>query len=403
MMDRHAEDRLIAHVDMDAFFAAVEQLDNPALRGKPILVGSDKPRGVVTTASYEARPFGCHSAQPMAVAKRLCPNAIIVPVRGHRYREISQQVFRIFDDFSPLVQPLSIDEAFLDMTGSERLLGSPHDIGQAIRKRVVDATGLTASVGLAPNKFLAKLASEINKPDGMTIITRDEVQHVLSPLPLSKLWGVGPATLQRFERLGLHTIGDIAAQSREWLQRYFGDDGAHFHRLAHGIDDRPVTADRQAKSIGHETTFEADIDDAEEVRRVLFRLVEQIGHRLRKHSLAARTVSVKIRYGDFETITRSATLDQASDATEVIWHAVIALFDRWAHSGFRPVRLIGASTSQLAHAGGEQLDLFAGEQQDQQRRVDKVSDLIATKFGKKAIRRGRGLDKPASDEHSPAE
>src|SRR5829696_3452036 len=228
---------------MDGFYAAVEQLDNPALRGKPILVGSNRPRGVVTTASYEARPFGCHSAQPMSVALRLCPHAIVVPVRMSRYREVSDKVFDILHEFTPLVEPLSIDEAFLDVTGSLRLFGSPVKIANTLKERIKRSTQLTASVGVAPNKFLAKLASDMDKPDGLTVIDAGNVDRILPPLLVNKLWGVGPKTAKRLEDMAVRTFGDIRKLSPERLERLCGVDGEHFYRLAHGLDDRTVTSD----------------------------------------------------------------------------------------------------------------------------------------------------------------
>src|SRR3954467_2941537 len=225
---------------MDAFFAAIEVLDNPSLRGKPLLVGSDDLRGVVATASYEARVYGCHSAQPMAVAKRNCPQAIIVPCRFHRYREISDRIFAIFDEFSPSVQPLSIDEAFLDLTGTEQLQGPAERVARAIKDRIRRDTGLTASIGVAPNKFLAKLASDLNKPDGLTVIRAEDVDRVLPPLPVTRIWGVGKATDERMRTYGVRTIGDLRKKSEAWLREFFGSEADRYYRLSRGLDERPV-------------------------------------------------------------------------------------------------------------------------------------------------------------------
>ncbi len=382
-----ASDRAILHVDMDGFYAAVEQLDNPALRGKPILVGSDRARGVVTTASYEARPFGCRSAQPMPVALRLCPHAIVVPVRMSRYREVSDAVFDILHEFTPLVEPLSIDEAFLDVTGSLRLFGSPVKIAQTLKDRIRRTTHLTGSVGVAPNKFLAKLASDMDKPDGLTVINAENVDCILPPLSVNKLWGVGPKTAKRLEDLAIHTFGDIRKLSPERLQRLCGIDGEHFFRLAHGLDDRDVTPDSQAKSIGQEETFEADVIDPQTVRDVMLRQAEQVGARLRRHQLRARGVTVKIRFGQFKTITRAAPLPAPTDLTADIWNGAQDTFDKWAATEFQPVRLIGVTATRLT-GDGEQLDLFHAPNTDRQRRLDGALDRINARFGKRSIHRG---------------
>ena len=380
------EARTILHADMDAFFAAVEQLDQPKLRGMPVLVGHDGPRSVVTTASYEARVFGCHSAQPMAIARRKCPQAVIVPVRGDRYRQVSEQIFTVFERFTPLVEPLSIDEAFLDIGGTQRLFGSPEDAARKIKQQVRDETGLTVSVGVSFNKFLAKLASDLEKPDGLTVIRPDMLDCWLGDLPVDKLWGVGPATQQKLEAMGVRTFGDVRKMSEQQLGRCFGEFGEHFGRLARGIDDRPVTPDTQAKSIGQEQTFALDLTEADQVRTAMLAQAEQVARRLRKSELAARVVTVKIRYGDFKTITRSETLDESTDATDDIWHTARALFDRWAAKEFQPVRLIGVTAKDLARGG--QMGLFSQAEKDRNRRIDEATDKIVAKYGKRAIRRG---------------
>ena len=371
---------------MDAFFASVEQLDDPALRGKPVLVGHDGSRSVVAAASYEARKWGCHSAQPMAIAKRQCPQAIIVPVRGARYREVSDKVFAIFDQFSPIVEPLSIDEAFLDATGTDRLFGPPERLARLIKDRIKAEVHLTASVGVAPNKFLAKLASDFNKPDGLTVIKPQEIDHILAPLPITRIWGIGPVTTGRLHEIGIRTMGDLRAAVPERLNSRLGRDAEHYIRLAHGIDDRAVVSDREAKSIGHEQTFAADVQDADEVRRVLLEQVEQVARRLRKHGMICRRVAVKIRYGQFQTISRSMTLPSATDSTSELWRAARSLFDHWAGEAFEPVRLIGVAAEQLGGRGG-QLGLFTDAQAEKQRRIDDTTDQIVAKYGKGAIRR----------------
>jgi nucleotidyltransferase/DNA polymerase involved in DNA repair len=373
---------------MDAFYAAIEQLDDPSLRGKPVLVGHDGPRGVVTTASYEARPFGCRSAQPMAVAKRLCPQAIVVPTRFERYHDISNQVFDILDDFTPLIEPLSIDEAFLDVTGSRRLHGDGPSIARRIKQRIRDEVQLTASVGIASNKYLAKLASDLNKPDGLTIITLQDIDKVLPPLPVSKIWGIGPKTAARLGNLAIRTIGDIRRLPRDVLEQQFGLEAEHFWRLARGIDDRPVVPDSEAKSIGHEQTFGTDLLDPDEVRAVLLGQVEQVAARLRRHGLRARSVHLKIRDGGFHTITRATTLREPTDETRELWRCALAIFDRWARGSFKPVRLIGMNASHLTR-GPQEMGLFTDAAAEQQRRVDRAVDQINARFGRRAIQRGR--------------
>jgi DNA polymerase-4 len=382
--------RSILHVDMDAFFASIEQLDDPTLRGKPVLVAYDGPRGVVAAASYEARQYDCHSAQPMAIAKRRCPHAVIVPVRFERYREISQRIFAIFEEFSPLVEPLSVDEAFLDLTGTEKLLGEAEQVARRIRQRIRREIGLTASIGVAPNKFLAKLASDLKKPNGLVVVRPQDVDALLLPLPVNKLWGIGPVTGERLRNVGVRTVADLRKHSSDSLHRLFGNDADWFLRLAHGIDDRPVVPDREAKSIGQEQTFGVDIEMPDDVRRVLFEQVEQVARRLRKHGLHASGVTLKIRYGDFETITRSTTLPDPTNSTADLWTAAAAVFDRWCHTGFKPVRLIGMSAGQL-NDGEKQLTLFPDPATERRKKVDAVADEITKKFGRNALRRGGGL------------
>ena len=379
--------RSILHVDMDAFFASIEQMDDPRLRGKPVLVGYDGPRGVVAAASYEARRFDCHSAQPMAIARRRCPQAIIVPVRFERYRENSGRMFGIFDEFSALVEPLSVDEAFLDLSGTEKLLGDAESVARGLKERIKAELGLTASIGAAPNKFLAKLASDLNKPDGLVVVRPEDVDELLMPLAVTKLWGIGPATAKRLNQVGIHTVGDLRKQPVEWLGSLLGSDAEWFLRLAHGEDDRPVVPDREARSIGHEQTFGLDVEVPDEIRRVLLEQVEQVGRRLRKHGLRARGVTLKIRYGDFETITRSVTLKEPTDGTSELWAAASEVFDKWCASGFKPVRLIGMSAGHLSK-GEKQMALFVDPDHEKQKKVDRVADEIAAKFGSKAIRRG---------------
>jgi DNA polymerase IV len=384
--------RTILHIDMDAFFASVEQRDHPELQGKPVLVGGDGPRGVVAAASYEARVFGCHSAMPSSIAKRLCPNAIFVKGSHGVYSKVSKQVFEILERFSPAIQPISVDEAFLDVTGSTHLFGSPTDIAIEIRRLVKAELNLTCSVGIAPNKFLAKLASDMNKPDGYTLITQSTIAQILDPLPVEVLIGVGPSAKSKLDRLGVRTVAGLKALPVEILRSRLGDFGAKLHQLAHGIDDRPVRIDRGAKSISHEHTFETDLDNLEELHALLTRQCQDVASRLRKHTRYTKTISIKVRFGDFETITRSTTLTNQTDETKVIHDAAKALFDQWATT-FRPVRLLGVGLSQLTESPAE-AGLFDAQSNDKNRAVDRATDAIATKFGKHALTRASSLKAP---------
>ena len=399
-----SDQRHIAHVDMDEFFAAVEKLDHPEYRGKPLLIGGDpKGRGVVSTASYEARPFGCRSAMPMSVALRLCPQAIVLPVRGSRYAEMSDEVFAVLGKFSPLVEPVSIDEAFVDLTGTQRLLGEPADVARRIRLAIRRETQLTASVGLAPNKFLAKMASDLHKPDGLTIITPDTIQSTLDPLKVGKLWGVGEATAARLDQIGVRTISQLRQVPLADLAALFGSSGEHFFNLARGIDDRPVQPDSQAKSIGQETTFPRDLADREEVLAVLLGQVEQVARRCRRAGLAARVVTVKIRYGDFQTITRSETLAAPTDLTDELWACARKLFLHWADTAFKPVRLIGATASGLSRAETAQGLLFDQADRDRRSRLDRAVDDIVTRFGQRSIGRAAGEGEPEEENRKESE
>lgn len=377
---------------MDAFFASVEQLDDPALRGKPVLVGGSGPRGVVAAASYEARVFGCHSAMPTAIARRRCPHAIIVRGSFARYRELSSQIMAVLESFSPLVQPISIDEAFVDVSGSTRLLGAPSDIARAIRARIKADTGLTASVGVAPNKFLAKLASDLDKPDGLVVINPDQIQQILEPLPVSRIFGIGPAAEKRLHAIGARTIGDLARLPESVLQARLGSFGPRVAQLARGIDDRPVHSDRTAKSISHEQTFAHDLESPDDARRVLAQQVEAVARRLRSRTRLAMGVALKLRFGDFQTVSRSTTLPTPTSATDDLWHACETIFTAWrARDGYRPLRLIGMAAAPLTDADTHQLDLFAEPTRTRQTALDAAADEIARRFGTDALKRGRSL------------
>lgn len=380
--------RSILHVDMDAFFASIEQRDHPEIRGKPVLIGGRGRRGVVAAASYEARTFGCHSAQPMSVALRLCPDAVVMPPDGRRYHAVSEQIFETFRDVTPVVQPLSVDEAFLDVTGCERLLGSPVEVARDIKQRIRADLRLTASVGVAHNKFLAKLASDLEKPDGLTVITPETVDTILPPLPVERLWGVGRVTAERLHARGVKTVGDLREWTLPMLEQAFGSGGEHFWRLARGLDTREVVPDTGAKSLSQERTFPVDIEDPEHVREVLRGQVEHTARRVRRHGYKARTVQVKIRYGDFETITRRHTLPAPTDVTADFMEAAFLLFDRWARRGYRPVRLIGMGAANLEEPGEEQLGLFEEPGKKRNKRIDQALDVIQERFGSSAIQRG---------------
>jgi DNA polymerase IV len=384
--------RTILHVDMDAFFASIEQLDFPELRGKPVLVGgSAKPghqsRGVVSAASYEARPFGCRSAMPIGMALRLCPQAIVRPVRGARIREVSDQIFAIFERFTPLVQPISVDEAFLDVTGSQRLFGDGPTIAREIRRLIREEIGLTASVGVASNKSLAKLASDLNKPDGLTVVTPENLDATLCPLPVGRVWGIGPKAAKKLEGLNIKTIGDLRTRDDAFFDRFFGSWGTKVRQLIHGIDDRHVHPDHDAKSIGHERTFGTDVHDLEVLAGVLLGQVEDVGVRLRRHGFKAHGVSLKIRYGDFKTITRARRLDVPTDVTQTLWRLAEAVLNDWAKDSLGPLRLLGVQAIDLTSGG--QMTLFDRPAQEKQARLDRMLDKINEKFGKASVGRAR--------------
>ncbi len=382
--------RQILHVDMDEFFAAVEKLDNPELVGKCVLVGgSAEGRGVVSTASYEARVFGCRSAMPMVTAMRLCPHAIVLPGRYERYREVSEQVFEIFGRYSPLVEPLSIDEAFIDATGSLRLLGPGEQIARSLKDAIRGEVGLTASVGVAPNKFLAKLASELEKPDGLAVITPENVRQVLDPLAIRKLWGIGPATEKRLERLNIHTFGELRRASPATVASAMGQGAEELQRLARGEDDRPVVPDHQAKSISQECTFPRDVGDYDQLGDVLVDQVDQVARRLRRAGLKSRTITLKLRTGDFVTRTRSATLSEATNLTEELLDAARKLLAAWRAENPAALRLLGMGAGQLGATGG-QLPLFGQARREKLERLDRTLDDIASRFGSGAVRRGKG-------------
>jgi nucleotidyltransferase/DNA polymerase involved in DNA repair len=376
-------DRIILHVDMDAFYASVEQRDDPNLKGRPVIVGADpkegRGRGVVAACSYEARKFGVRSALPISQAWKLCPQGAFVPVRMDRYVEVSKQVMEVLHRFTNLVEPLSIDEAFLDVSGSTALFGAPEQIARAIKKQISEATGLCASVGVAPNKFVAKIASDLKKPDGLVIVKQDEVEEFLQHLPISKLWGVGPKTEERLHQMGIRTIGDLRANPQ----------GDHLHELAYGRDSRPVVPDWEARSISNETTFEEDTKDREILLRTIRRLSESVGRRLRVEDLRARRVTLKFRYEGFETHTRQMTLERPTQSDDEIVRSAVSLFEQFPLD--RKVRLLGVGSSDLTRSAEvpSQLGLFAEPANNGV--LDRTVDAIRTKFGNDSVRRGSQL------------
>jgi nucleotidyltransferase/DNA polymerase involved in DNA repair len=389
--------RSIIHLDMDAFFASVEQLDHPAYRGKPVVVGADpqggKGRGVVSACSYEARPFGIRSAMPITQAHRRCPQAIYVRPRMARYAEMSERIFAILREVTDLVEPLSIDEAFLDVTASRRLLGTAEEIGRGLKARIRSELGLVASIGIAPNKFLAKVASDLGKPDGFVVVEAGREREFLEPLPLSRLWGVGPKTEARLRRLGLQTIGHLARMPVESLEGPFGSGGRDLWELANGIDDREVVPEEAAKSVGAETTFGEDTDDLEEIRTTLLELADRVGRRLRREGYLAEGVTLKFRDHNFQTLTRAAMLAQPTDLGDDFFRAVWGLFQALDWRGKR-VRLLGVTATRLTEAGGQrgdQLHLFQRAAESKER-LARTVDAIRERFGPEAIARASLLE-----------
>lgn len=383
--------RVILHVDMDAFFASVEQHDNPELRGKPVVVGAaGDQRGVVAAASYEAREFGVHSAMPSREAARRCPQAIFVPPNGKRYSQVSRQIFGIFERFTPLVEPLSVDEAFLDVTGSESLFGSGVEIAEQIRAAIYTETGLTASVGVAPNKFLAKLASDMDKPDGVTVvpIERQAIVEFLAPLPVGRIWGVGAVMQQQLEDVGIRTVGDLQQMTQLALARLVGEHAAErLKHLAHGEDAREIVTEHEEKSISKEHTFPKDVENVKELESVLLSLVDEVGSRLRAKERYAGVIRLKLRWQGFRTITRQRQLRPPCCDAFSLRRAAMAIFNDEPIN--QPVRLIGIGVSGLCDRPAEQLGLFDDSVQEREKRehLSRSVDALQEKFGPDAVGR----------------
>jgi len=384
--------RAIIHLDMDAFYASVEQLDTPELKGKPVIVGGSSMRGVVSAASYEARKYKIHSAMPIAQALKLCPQGVFLPVRMRRYREISNRVFSIFHKYTPLVEPLSLDEAFLDVTSSCKLFGTAAEIAGQIRKQVFAELGLTISAGVATSKLVAKIASDIKKPDGLTIVPAGHESKFLAPLPIKRLWGVGRKTREALGLLGICTIGDIAALSPKLLEQKFGKHGRSLYHASLGLDERDVETVRETKSVGHEFTFDADLTEAETIHRELLELSVMVAKRLRRYQLQGKTITLKVKYHDFQQITRSVTINDHTDDSKRIYKEVLQLLTKTA-AGKKPIRLLGISVSSLKpENSSSQLALFPEMQAGRKsKEINRALDTIQKKFGSTAILPGRLL------------
>jgi DNA polymerase-4 len=391
--------RTILHVDLDAFFAAVEQRDRPELRGKPVIVGGVPPgRGVVSAASYEARVYGVHSAMSVTEAYRRCPHGVFLPVDGRRYQQASRDVMAVLRRFTPQVEPISIDEAFLDVTGSAALFGDGPAIARQVKDAVRDEVGLTVSVGVATTKLVAKIASDLRKPDGLVVVLPGDEASFLAPLPISRLWGVGEKTATVLAEYGVKTIGDLAELSPDLLVRRFGKHGASLVSRAVGLDDDPVHEGDPAKSVGHETTFDVDTSDPEIIERTLLALSDGVAGRLRSAGVRASTIAVKVRDSSFRTITRQRTLAEPTDLTEPIYRAALDLA-RPQVRGIR-VRLLGVTASNLGER--EQMALFA-EDDPRRRKAIEAADAVRRRYGSKAVTRGRlvGAGLPAPFERDP--
>lgn len=380
---------IIVHADLDAFYASVEELDDPSLADKPLIVGSPSRRGVVLTANYHARQYGLRSAMPMVEALRRCPFVTTVPPRFDRYKELSSLMMQAFSEFSPSVEAISLDEAFIDMSGAGGLFGTPEEMGQKIKQRVFEATGgLTLSVGVAPNKFVAKVASAHDKPDGLTVVAEDEIVDWLEPMRVSKLWGAGPHTVAKLEQIGLYTIGDIQRRDVDWLQRMIGSSAEHFHALALGLDKRSVSRRHKARSLGHERTLSEDVSADQVLAEHLRHSAEKVGQRLRQKRLVARGVRVRLKTSDFELLSRQAVLPQPTSSSAVLTEAAVSLLDR-----FKPrqsYRLVGlAAFDILSESDPVQTDLFSGDTRGDD--LERTIDAVKEKFGDDTLLRASRL------------
>lgn len=380
--------RSILHVDMDAFYASVEQRDQPELRGRPVIVGGDGSRGVVAAASYEARRHGIHSAMPSVRARRLCPDAVFIRPRMDHYAAVSRQIFGVFHDFTPAVEGLSLDEAFLDVTSSLRLFGSAEAIARQVRQRIAGELGLVASVGVASNKYLAKLASDRDKPDGLTVVRPGEEQAFLDPLPVGRIWGIGPRAAQRLQAAGIRTVQHLRGAPAQMLSPILGNRTEHFLRLARGEDSRPVVPSREDKSISAERTFGEDLQSESACRRELMALADRVCSRVRAAGLSPRTLFIKIRTADFKTVTRSTTVAGQLDGLSQVSTLAGALMNTWwAECGPASIRLLGVGLSHFADS--QQADLFGNTASS----IDRLGDEVRRRFGRDALTRARLLER----------
>ena len=385
--------RYIAHVDMDAFFAAVEQRDDPSLMGKPVVVGADpkkgKGRGVVSTCSYEARKFGIHSAMPISIAYKKCPKAVFIYPNMEKYAEASHHIYDIFYEFTPDIEPIGIDEAFLDITKSYRLFGTPRKTCLLIKEKIKRNTGLTASLGLAPTKMAAKIASDLEKPDGFVEVSPEGLLNFLWPLDIGRIWGLGGKSEAVFHEMGIRKIGDLARKDVKDVVRVFGKNGLHFWKLANGIDERAIETECEAKSVSNELTFEADTSDKDKIEGALMMLSEKVAGRLRDDKIKGRTITLKIRLEGFHTYTRSTTIDKGSNFDDTIYARIKKLFDGFELKG-KKVRLIGVKVSNLSPSGFKD-SFFEEGNEGKKDQVHKAIDLIKEKFGESSIHRARSL------------
>ncbi len=395
---------MIIHADMDAFFASVEIREQPALRGRPVVVGGQaESRGVVAAASYAARQYGIRSAMPTATALKRCPELIVLPGRMALYSEVSRQIQAIFARYTPLIEPLSLDEAFLDVNASTTLFGPAPQIAREIKQAVLDELQLVVSMGVAPNKFIAKIASDLQKPNGFVVVKTANVQTFLDPLPVSRLWGVGKITEKKLHAQRIHSIADLRHAPEQFIRQHFGQYGEQLRQLAQGHDPRAVITERDAKSISHETTFAQDINDVEILRSVLSNLTEQVAWRMRRQNVQGRTVQLKLRFDDFHTITRAHSLSATTYHTRDLWRTVLQLLNKEITSGLPPIRLIGMGVGGFdtgePHA---QLSLFdvphdspdPAHAHSEAGNIDKITDDINRRFGNKLLSRARGLRRP---------